>query len=107
MLPVSVVVEVNGLDSDVRVKGVFVKQDSTTSMMGNVEVIREALALKILNRFLNSNHVPFRRNVFFNGTFSAMLLLSIRWYFRSMSSLHDPDTDTESDTKIVRSPGDP
>ena len=60
MLPVSVVVEVNGLDSDVRVIGVFVKQDSTTSIMGDVEVIREALVLKILNRFLKSNQVPFR-----------------------------------------------
>ena len=36
MLPISVVVEVNGLDSDVRVNGVFVKQDSTTSIMGTV-----------------------------------------------------------------------
>ena len=27
--------------------------------------------LKVLNRFLKSNHVPFHRNVFFNGTFSA------------------------------------
>ena len=71
MLPVSVVVKVNGLDGDVRVQGIFVKQDSTTSIMGNVEATREALVLKLLNRFLESNHVPFPRNVFFNGTFSA------------------------------------
>ena len=71
MLPVSVVVEVNGLERDVRVKGVFAKQDSATNVVSNVEVIREALVLKILNRFLKSNHVPFPRNVFFNGTFSA------------------------------------
>ena len=39
--------------------------------MGHVKVIREALVLEILNRFLKSNHVPFLRNVFFKGSFSA------------------------------------
>ena len=71
MLPISIVVEVDGLDSDVRGKGVFVKQDSTTIIMGNVEVIREALVLEVLDRFLHRNNVPFPRNVFFNGTFCA------------------------------------
>ena len=50
MLPISVVVEVNGLDSDVRLKGDFVKQDSATCIMCNVEVIRGALVLKVLAR---------------------------------------------------------
>ena len=49
MLPVSVVLNLNGLHGDVRVKGVLVEHNSTTSIMGNVEVIREALVLKILN----------------------------------------------------------
>ena len=71
MLPISIVVEVDGLDSDVRVKGVFVTQDSTTSIMGDVEVIREALVLEVLDRFLDGNNVSFPRNVFFNGTFCA------------------------------------
>ena len=44
MLPISRVVEVNGLDTDVRVKGVLVEQDSTASVVGNVKVIREARA---------------------------------------------------------------
>ena len=39
--------------------------------MGNVEVIREALVLEVLDRFLEGKNVPFPRNVFFNGTFSA------------------------------------
>ena len=67
MLPIPGVVEVNGIDLDVRVKGVIVEQDSTTSIVGNVEVIREAPVLEILNRFLESNHVPILRNVFFSG----------------------------------------
>ena len=58
MLPIPSVVEVNGLDSGVRVKGLFVKQDGTTNVVSSEEVIREALVLKILNRFLKSNHVP-------------------------------------------------
>ena len=65
MLPISIVVEVDALDSGVRLKCVFVQEDSTTSIMGNVEVIREALVLEV------PNHVPFPRNVFFNGTFCA------------------------------------
>ena len=39
--------------------------------MSNVEVIREALVLKIFNRFLKSNDVPVQRTVFFDGSFSA------------------------------------
>ena len=39
--------------------------------MGKVELICDALVLEILHRFLKSNHVPFLRNVFFNGTFCA------------------------------------
>ena len=70
MVPVSVVVEVNGLHGDVRVKCVFVEQDCTTSIVSDVEVICEALVLEVLNRFLKTSHVPFPCNVFFNGTFS-------------------------------------
>ena len=49
MLPISIVVEVDALDSGVRLKCVFVQEDSTTSIMGNVEVIREALVLEVPN----------------------------------------------------------
>ena len=63
--------EVNGLDFDVRVKGVLFEQDSTASAVGNVQVIREALVLEVLVRLLERNHVPCLRNVLFIGTFSA------------------------------------
>ena len=46
------VVEVSGLDFDVRVKGVLVEQDGTASAVGDVEVICEALVLEMLHRFL-------------------------------------------------------
>ena len=59
MLSVSVVVKVNGLHGDVRVKGVLVEHDSATGVMSNVKVVREALVLKVLNRFLKSNQLPF------------------------------------------------
>ena len=71
MLPVSGVVKVRGLNSDVRVKRVLVEQDNTTSEMGNAKVIREALVLEVLDRLLERNHVPFLRNALCNGTFSA------------------------------------
>ena len=63
--------KVNGLHIDVRVKSVLVEHDSATSEMSNVEVVRDGRALQVLNRFLKSDHVPFTRNVFFNGTLSA------------------------------------
>ena len=69
MLPVPSVVEVDGLDRDLRVKGVLVEQDSTTNVMGNEEMAQEALLLEVLDRFLKS--VPFPRNVFSNDTVSA------------------------------------
>ena len=59
MLPVPVVTKVKGLHGDVRVKGVLVEHDSATGVMSDVEVAREGLVLKVLNRFLNGNHVPF------------------------------------------------
>ena len=71
MLPISSVVEVSGLDLDVRVKGVLVEQGHTASVVGNVKVIREALVLEVLVRLMERNHVPFPRNVFFNGTVSG------------------------------------
>ena len=71
MLPISSVVEVNGLDFDLRVKVVLVEQDSIASVVGNAKVIRETLVLEVLNRFVEGNDVPFACNVLFNGTFSA------------------------------------
>ena len=53
------------------VKSVLVEHDSATREMSNVEVVCEGRVLKIRNRFLKSDHVPFSRNIFFNGTFSA------------------------------------
>ena len=61
--------EVNEIDFCVRVKGVLVQRDSTTSVMGNAKVIREAL-VEILNRILKGNHVTCHRNVFFSGSCS-------------------------------------
>ena len=58
MLPVSVVVKVNGLHGDVRVKGVLVEHDSAYGERSIVKVVREGHVLKVLNRFLKSNPVP-------------------------------------------------
>ena len=59
MLPIPGVVELNGLDLDVQVKNVLIEQDSTPSVLGIVKVIREALAVEVLDRLLERNHVPF------------------------------------------------
>ena len=54
---------VDGINLDVRVNSVAVEQDSTSSKVGNFEMVREALVSKVLNRLLWRNNVPFARNV--------------------------------------------
>ena len=49
--------DVDGINLDVRVKSVFVVQDSTTSEMGNIEMVREALVMKVFDCFLQRNDV--------------------------------------------------
>ena len=44
-------------------KSVAVEQDSTSSKVCNIEMVREALVLKVLNRLLWRTSVPFARNV--------------------------------------------
>ena len=68
LLLISCVVELSGSDLDVRVKSILFEQDSTSSVMGNVKVLR--LALEVFDRFLMGNYVPFACNMLFNGTFS-------------------------------------
>ena len=52
-------------------KGVIVEQDSTTSVVGSAQVIREALVLQVLDRLLWRDDMPFAWNVLFNGPCSA------------------------------------
>ena len=52
-------------------KGVIVEQDSTASVVGNVEVIREAPVLQVLDRLLWRDGMPFAWNVLFSGPCSA------------------------------------
>ena len=61
-LPIPGVVEVNGLDFNVSVKGILVEQDSTANVVGEVKVIREATVLEVLDR-----------NVLFNGTLLCLV----------------------------------
>ena len=48
-------------------KSVFVKEDGVTGEVGNVEMVHEVLVLKVLDRFLTCNHVPFTCDVLLNG----------------------------------------
>ena len=53
MLPISITVDVARINLDVRVKSV--EQDSTSSKRGNIDMVREALVLKVHNRLLQRN----------------------------------------------------
>ena len=79
MYTVSVVMKVNGLHSDVRLKSVLVEHDSATSDMSNVEVVCEALVLKIVNRFLKSIRVArFLAHVLFLDPGTSTIWPSVR-----------------------------
>ena len=55
MLPISITVNADGINLDVRVKSVAVEQDSTSSKVGTIEMVREALVLKVHIRLLQRN----------------------------------------------------
>ena len=59
LLPVSGVVDVDGINPDVRV-------DSNSSEVSNVEMVREALVMKEFDCFLQCDDVPFTCDVLLN-----------------------------------------
>ena len=65
-------VDVDGINLDVRVKSVFVEQDSTTGEMGNIKMVREALVMKVFDCFLQRNDAPFACKVLSNRTWLPM-----------------------------------
>ena len=71
-LAVAHFVDVDGINLDVRVKSVFVEQDSTTGEMGNIEMVREALVMKVFDCFLQRNDAPFACKVLFNRPWLPM-----------------------------------
>ncbi len=50
--------EVNCLDFDIRVEGVFVEENSVSSVVGHVEPIRDKFMVNIINCFLQCDDVP-------------------------------------------------
>ena len=48
---------------------VLVEQYSTASVMSHMKMTRQVFVLEVLNCILQSNDVPFPRNVFFDGAF--------------------------------------
>ena len=62
--------EVYGRNFD-GVKSVLVEQDSTASMMRHMKMPRQVFVLEVLDCLLQSDGVPFPRDVFLDGTFFA------------------------------------
>ena len=61
--------EVNGADLHVRMEGVLVEKNSASGcVMSHMKMTRQVL---VLNCLLQSNDVPFLRDVFFGGAFFA------------------------------------
>ena len=71
MPPIPGVVEVNGTDLDVRVEGVVVEKNCASGVMSHMKMTRQVFVLEVLNCLLQSNDVPFPRNVFPDGAFFA------------------------------------
>ena len=76
--------EVNGLDFDIREEGVFLEKHRASSVVCNMEPVREKLVVNMLNCFLQRDDVPFPRNLLLDGS------------FRSTSSSWIPIVDAES-----------
>ena len=77
LLPWSGVVNVDGVNPDVRVENVFVQEDGAAGGVGNVDMVHEALVLEILDRCLQCNNVPFTYDVLLNGTLFAAFQLGM------------------------------
>ena len=69
LLAVPGVMEVNRSNLDVRMKGILVEQNRTSSMVCHVETICEELVIKVSSCFLQGDDVPLPRNVFFDRSF--------------------------------------
>ena len=69
LLPISGFVEVHRGNLDVRVKSVLIEKDSTASTMGHIETIRRVHVIKVPNCLLQSDDVPFLRNMLLDGSF--------------------------------------
>ena len=76
----------------VRMEGVLVKQDGARGEVGDVEMIREALVLQVIDRFLYCDDVPFPRNV----------LLDSPWRSSSRSRVPAQDADSRLLKHAVR-----
>ena len=69
--PISGIVEVNGADLNVRMEGVLVEKNNASGVMSHIKMTRQAFVLEVLTCLLQSNDVPFHRDVVFDGAFFA------------------------------------
>ena len=60
------IVEVHGLDLDVREEGVLVEKHRATSVVSNMEPVCEEFMIHIINRLLQGDNVSLSCNWFFN-----------------------------------------
>ena len=68
------IVQVNGGNFDVRVKGVLVERYSTSSKMSHFKMTRPVIVLEVLDCFLQGDDMPFSRNVFLNDLLSLVVV---------------------------------
>ena len=61
--------EVNRLDFNIRVEGVFVEEHRASSVVGHVEPVREKLVVNIVNRLLQCDDVPLACELLLKSTF--------------------------------------
>ena len=73
MLSIPCVMEVNGAHLHVRMEGVLVEQNSASGIVRHMKMTRRILVLEVLNCFLQSNEVPFPRDMFFRWRLSCLV----------------------------------
>ena len=63
------VVEVDRFDADVRVEGVLVEENRTTSEVSHIKAFMKDSVVDVVRSFLQGDEVPLSRNLFFDSIF--------------------------------------
>ena len=65
------VVKIDRFDADVRVEGVLVEENRTTSEVSHIKAFMKDSVVDVVRSFLQGDKVPLPRNLFFYGIFCA------------------------------------
>ena len=72
------VVKVDRFNADVRIEGVLVEENRTARKVGHVKTLMKDFVFYIIRSFLQSNNMPFHRNLFLDSIFLTSSVPRVR-----------------------------